>query len=113
MATSLDAQKIEDALRQRLDARMDSVRALVHSRQELDDARAVLKAAEDEDVRRWNAALTAGWTPDELRTAGLTEPEKKARVRKRAPRRPAPPASTVPAPSDNAEQPRNGALETQ
>jgi hypothetical protein len=87
MATSLDAQKIEEALRQRLDARMNSVRALVRSRQELDDAKAMLKAAEDEDVRRWNAALTAGWTPDELRTAGLTEPEKKTRVRKRAARR--------------------------
>ena len=87
MATSLDAQKIEDALRQRLDARMDSVRALVRSRQELDDAKAVLRAAEDEDVRRWNAALAAGWTPEELRAAGLAEPEKKVRVRKRAARR--------------------------
>ncbi|MCH6472413.1 hypothetical protein [Sinomonas terrae] len=99
MATSLDAQKIEDALRQRLDARMDSVRALVRSRQELDDAKAMLKAAEDEDVRRWNAALTAGWTPDELRTAGLTEPEKKARVRKRATRRNAPEQAPSPEPS--------------
>ncbi|WP_336853898.1 hypothetical protein [Sinomonas albida] len=87
MASSLDVQKIEDALRQRLDARMDSVRALVRSRQELDDAKAILKAAEDEDVRRWNAALTAGWTPEELRAAGLAEPEKKVRVRKRAARR--------------------------
>lgn len=101
MATSLDAQKIEDALRRRLDARMDSVRALVRSRQELDDAKAMLKAAEDEDVRRWNAALTAGWTPEELRAAGLTEPEKKVRVRKRAARRhppeqaPSPEASAV------------------
>ena len=90
MATSLDAQKIEDALRQRLDARMDSVRTLVRSRQELADAKAALKAAEDEDVRRWNAALGAGWTAEELRTAGLAEPEKKARVRKRAARRQAP-----------------------
>ncbi|MDQ4489349.1 hypothetical protein RBS60_03945 [Sinomonas sp. ASV486] len=84
--------KIEDALRQRLNARMDSVRALVRSCQELDDAKAMLKAAEDEDVRRWNA-LTAGWTPEELRTAGLTEPEKKARVRKRATRRSTAPTS--------------------
>lgn len=101
MANSLDAQKIESALRQRLDARMDSVRALVRSRQELDDAKAALRAAEDEDVRRWNAALTAGWAPEELRAAGLTEPEKKARVRKRAARRntpelaPSPNASSV------------------
>ncbi|WP_052207203.1 hypothetical protein [Sinomonas humi] len=98
MATSLDAQKIEAALRQRLDARMDSVRALVRSRQELDDAKAALKAAEDEDVRRWNAALIAGWTPEELRAAGLTEPEKKARVRKRATRR----NTTEQAPSPDA-----------
>lgn len=101
MATALDAQKIEDALRQRLDARMDSVRALVRSRQELDDAKAMLKAAEDEDVRRWNAALTAGWTPEELRAAGLAEPEKKARVRRRSARRTAPdqgPSPEVPLP---------------
>lgn len=104
MATALDAQKIEDALRQRLDARMDSVRALVRSRQELDDAKAMLKAAEDEDIRRWNAALTAGWTPDELRTAGLTEPEKKTRVRKRAARRNAPEQAPSPGPSLPGQQ---------
>jgi hypothetical protein len=97
MATALDAQKIEDALRQRLDARMDSVRALVRSRQELDDAKAMLKAAEDEDLRKWNAALTAGWTPEELRTAGLTEPEKKTRVRKRNARRQSPEQGPSPA----------------
>jgi hypothetical protein len=63
------------------------VRELVKSRQKVVDARDALSAAEDEDARRYQAALTAGWTVDELRSAGLGEPEKKLRFRKRAARR--------------------------
>ena len=48
-------------------------------------AKAILNGAGDEDIRR-NAALSSGWTVEELRAAGLTEPEKKLRVRKRAAR---------------------------
>ncbi|GHG60975.1 hypothetical protein GCM10012320_35800 [Sinomonas cellulolyticus] len=113
MTTTLDPQKIENTLRQRLESRMAAVRDLVATRQAVAEAKEALKRAEDEDVRRWNAALTAGWTEDELRTAGLPEPEKKARVRKRTPRRTPPPATAVPAPSDNAEQPGHGSVEAQ
>ena len=113
MTTTLDPQKIENTLRQRVEGRMAAVRDLVATRQAVAEAREALRRAEDEDVRRWNAALTAGWTEDELRSAGLPEPEKKARVRKRAPRRTAQPASTVPAPSDEAQQRESGAVEAQ
>lgn len=113
MTTTLDPQKIENALRQRVESRMAAVRDLVATRQAVAEAKEALKRAEDEDVRRWNAALTAGWTEDELRTAGLPEPEKKARVRRRAPRRTAQPASAVSASSDDAQQPGNGAVEAQ
>ncbi|MCB5291506.1 hypothetical protein [Arthrobacter sp. SO3] len=89
MATHIDAEKIERELQQRLNNRMDSVRALVKSRQSVANARDTLSNAEDEDARHYQAALSAGWTADELRASGLPEPEKKLRVRKRATRRPA------------------------
>lgn len=101
MATHIDAEKIEHELQQRLSSRMDSVRELVKSRQKVADARDALSAAEDEDARRYQTALTAGWTADELRSAGLSEPEKKLRVRKRATRRSTP----TPASSEPTEQP--------
>ena len=86
MATQIDAQKIEDELQRRLNNRMDSVRALVKSRQAVADARDALSSAEDNDARHFQVALDAGWTVDELRSSGLPEPEKKLRVRKRATR---------------------------
>ena len=84
------------------DSRLDAIRAVVQARQSLADVReatarelAELQAriaqrvgdAEREDVRAYNAALSAGWTSEELRRIGFGEPEKKARVRKRAARR--------------------------
>ena len=87
MATHIDAQKIENELQQRLNKRMDSVRALVKTRQSVAEARDALSAAEDEDARQFQAALSAGWTTEELRASGLPEPEKKLRVRKRAARK--------------------------
>jgi len=89
MATNIDAQKIEHELQQRLNNRMDSVRSLVKTRQAVADARDALDSAEDEDARQYQAAISAGWTADELRASGLSEPEKKLRVRKRAGRKPA------------------------
>ena len=103
MATHIDAEKIENELQQRLSNRMDSVRDLVKSRQKVADARDALGAAEDEDARRYQAALTAGWTADELRSAGLSEPEKKLRVRKRATRR----TTQTPPASEQTEQPQH------
>ncbi|WP_427136765.1 hypothetical protein [Pseudarthrobacter sp. S9] len=94
MATHIDADKIEAELQQRLNNRMDSVRALVKSRQSVADARDKLSNAEDEDARRYQAALGAGWTAGELRASGLPEPEKKLRVRKRATRQPSSGEST-------------------
>lgn len=107
MATNIDAEKIEQELQRRLSSRMDSVRELVKARQAVADARELLSQAEDEDARRYQAALSAGWTADELRAAGLTEPEKKARVRKRAARRS---TTGAPAPAPQA-QAEHGAAE--
>lgn len=60
------------------------MRALVTARQQLADLREQVAQAEREDVRLYSAALADGWTTDELRRLGLGEPEKKARVRRRA-----------------------------
>ena len=82
---------VEDAQRQAralLDARINSVTALVTARQQLADLREQVEQAEREDVRLYGAALADGWTADDLRRLGLAEPEKKARARRRAtPRR--------------------------
>jgi hypothetical protein len=43
-------------------------------------------AAEREDIRAYNAAISAGWSADELRKIGFLEPDKKARVRRRSAR---------------------------
>ena len=101
MATQIDADKIEHQLQQRLNSRMDSVRALVKSRQAVLEAQEALGVAENEDARHYQAALSAGWTADELRGSGLPEPEKKQRVRKRAVRKPA--ASPQTSPSNESE----------
>lgn len=57
--------------------------------------------AERDDVRAYNAAQSAGWSADELRKIGLPEPEKKARVRRRAARKPAA-SRTTPEPAETS-----------
>lgn len=84
------------------DDRLNAIRAVATARQNVADVRAATAAelaelqakiaqrvadAEREDVRAYNAALSAGWTGDELRKIGFAEPDKKARVAKRAARR--------------------------
>ena len=77
---------VEEAQRQAralLDARINSVTALVTARQNLAELREQVEQAEREDVRLYGAAMADGWTADELRRLGLAEPEKKARARRR------------------------------
>lgn len=45
--------------------------------------------AEREDVKAYNAALSAGWSSDELRKIGFGGPDKKVRAKRRAARKPA------------------------
>ena len=62
----------------------DRVRTLVKARQHLAELREEVATAERDDVRLYAAAIAGGWSTDELRKIGLAEPEKKARVRRRA-----------------------------
>lgn len=84
MASTPDTQTTEAKARELLDNRIQSVRALVQSRQGLEDLRAKIADAEAQDVKAYRAALRDGWSEDELRKLGLDEPAKKQRTRRRA-----------------------------
>jgi hypothetical protein len=103
-ARELSMEQAEEQARALLDARIESIRRLVTKRQQLADLRNQLADAEREDVRLYSAALSDGWTADELRRLGLGEPEKKARVRRRSgvPQRTEAPSPTA-GPDDTAD----------
>lgn len=88
--------------------RLSAIRGLAEARQNVVDVRAdadrrradlerelaaQLNDAEREDVQRYNAALSAGWTDVELRKIGFDEPDKKQRTRKRVARKSPAPAA--------------------
>lgn len=64
--------------------------------------------AEREDVRAYNAAVSAGWTADELRKIGFSEPDKKVRARRRATRKPASRPAPDAAADSSQEAPSEG-----
>ena len=116
MATQLTPAEAIERARRLQDDRLTAVRTVAEARQALTDVRdetarelADLQAriaeriatAEREDVRAYSAALSAGWSADELRKIGFAEPDKKARARRRSTRKPA--SSTAPAAADNAQ----------
>ncbi len=104
MASTLDAQTTETKARKLLDNRINSVRELVTARQSLDELREQLAAAEAADVKAYRAALSDGWSADELRKLGLDEPDKKQRVRRRA-------AARKSSPSEAANRPQPAAAD--
>lgn len=110
MATQLTPEEAVERAQRLQNDRLNAVRGVAEARQQLVDVQeetarelADLQArvaqriadAEREDVRAYNAAISAGWSADELRKIGLPEPDKKARTRRRAARKP---AASKPAP---------------
>lgn len=111
MARTLSIEEAEARANQLQQERLSAIRGLAEARQNFVDVRAdadrrradlerelaaLVSDAEREDVQRYNAALSAGWTDAELRKIGFDEPDKKQRTRKRAARKspaPATPAS--------------------
>ena len=102
MAKELTPDEAIERAKALQDDRLNAIRTVAIARQSVADVReatarelAELQAkatqrvgdAEREDVRAYNGAVSAGWTPDELRKIGFGEPDKKARVRRRATRR--------------------------
>lgn len=73
----INQQDIERNLQQRLNERMDSVRELIATREQLSTALEAVTEAERADAAAWHKAITAGWSPAELKQSGLTEPKVK------------------------------------
>ena len=104
MATQLTPEEAIERARRLQDDRLNAVRSVAEARQALVDVReqtdrelSELQAriaerianAERDDVRAYSAAVSAGWTAEELRKIGFSEPDQKARTRRRATRKPA------------------------
>ena len=84
MAT-LDIEQTRNQARALLDSRIESVTALVKSRQRINDLRDQLVAAERDDKRAYVQATRDGWSSDELKKLGL---EPSAVKRRRTTKRP-------------------------
>jgi len=100
-AKELSIEEVVERTRRAQEDRLNAIRTLAEARQGVTDVRqetdrelAELQAriaqrvgdAEREDVKAYNAALSAGCSPEELHKIGFTEPDKKARARRRAAR---------------------------
>lgn len=120
MAKELSIEEVVERARRAQEDRLNAIRTLAEARQGVTDVReetnrelAELQAriaqrvgdAEREDVKAYNAALSAGWSPEELRKIGFTEPDKKARARRRAARKPATPAASSNTPAETPAEP--------
>lgn len=84
MAT-LDIEQTRNQARALLDSRIESVTALVKSRQRITELRDQLVAAERDDKRAYVQATRDGWSTEELKKLGL-EPSavKRRRTSKRS-----------------------------
>lgn len=97
---ALTPEGAEAKARELLDARIASVRLLVKKAATVNERREALTHAKAEEADAWRAALKDGWTADELRRLGLSEPARPPR-----PRRPRKRSESAPPPdaSESAE----------
>ncbi|MDJ0358505.1 hypothetical protein [Paenarthrobacter sp. PH39-S1] len=70
MAT-IDIEQTRNQARALLDSRIESVTALVKTRQRITDLKEQLAEAERDDKRAYVRATKDGWSPDELKKLGL------------------------------------------
>jgi hypothetical protein len=70
MAT-IDIEQTCNQARALLDSRIESVTALVKTRQRITDLKEQLAEAEREDKRAYVRATRDGWSPEELKKLGL------------------------------------------
>lgn len=105
MAKEPSIEEAVERARRAQEDRISAIRLVGEARQSLADVReetarelAELQAqiakrvsdAEREDVKAFNAAITAGWSVEELRKIGYAEPDKKVRARRRSTRKTGP-----------------------
>lgn len=118
MANQPSVEEAVERARRAQEDRIAAIRTVAQARQSLADVREQtarelaelqeqiaqrIRQAEQEDVRAYNAAVTAGWTPAELKKIGFPEPEKKQRARRRSTRRTATSTAAKDAPSPPPE----------
>jgi hypothetical protein len=94
MAT-LNIENTRNQARALLDSRIESVTALVTTRQRITDLKEQLAAAERDDKRTYVRATKDGWSTEELKKLGL-EPGAVSRRRKASSAETAGQASTAP-----------------
>ncbi|MBG6240126.1 uncharacterized protein YcsI (UPF0317 family) [Mycetocola sp. CAN_C7] len=82
MAKNPTAEEAIERARALQDSKIEAVRVLAQSNQEVSDARERAADAEREYTRVHGAAVAAGWTVDELRKIGFSDAEKKPRTRR-------------------------------
>ncbi|WP_427136641.1 hypothetical protein [Pseudarthrobacter sp. S9] len=68
---TIDIEQTRNQARALLDSRIESVTALVKTRQRITDLKEQLTDAEREDKRAYVRATKDGWSPDELKKLGL------------------------------------------
>jgi hypothetical protein len=69
--TNISIEHAQEQARKLLDSKIESVTALVKSRQRVADLKEQLADAEREDKRAYVRATKDGWSPDELKKLGL------------------------------------------
>lgn len=67
-------RRAEEQARATIEARMESVRDLVAKEARVTELSEQIKQAEKEHRAAWQRATKQGWTPEELRRTGLTDP---------------------------------------
>lgn len=127
MAKGPSVEEAVERARRSQEDRMSAIRVLAEARQSVTDVcaqtdreRADFEAriaqrvsdAERDDVKAYNAAVSTGWSADELRKIGFGEPEKKARTRRRNAHKVSVKQATTSPSSDNAERTSDDALMT-
>lgn len=123
MTKELNVNEIVERARQAQENRLAVIKGLAEAQQNVTDVRAQAAAriatveqeanaqiadAERLHVTEFAGAERAGWSADELKSLGFTEPDKKVRTRKRAARKPvskATDSSAAPAPQEPVEVP--------
>lgn len=96
---NLSIEQAQNQARALLDSRIESVTALVKTRQRIADLKEQLAEAEKDDKRAYVRATKDGWSADELKKLGL---ENAAAGRRRSARRSTPTDTTQqPSPDDS------------
>ena len=102
MAKELNVEDVIERARQAQENRLTAIRGLAEAQQHVTDVREeaarkvteierettrLIAEAERTHVREYTSAQRVGWSPEELKSLGFVEPDKKARVRKRTARK--------------------------